>query len=127
MNWLSRLMRFLGKDNPRAVEIASFLTVGGCFTLWQGVLHAEQRDGIAFGTVPILLGVLWLVWLVGFATALKALAGSAVVSAAGVLALAGLDRMGLSWLPMVFGIPMLIYGVIVGYLALSDLIEHRFS
>ncbi len=128
MSLLSRLVRFLGKDNPNAVVWPASLTTIGCLELWQSMFRAEQYTGdVRFGAVAILLGVLWLGWVAGYAKALKWLPAIAAVSAAFVLAFAALDRMGLSWLPLVIGIPMLIFGVIVCIFALFDLIDARFS
>ncbi len=128
MSLHSRLVRFLSKDNPNAEVWAASLTMIGCLELWQGMFRAEQYSGdVRFGAVAILLGVLWLGWVAGYAKALKRLPAIAATSAAFVLAFAALDRMGLSWLPMVVGIPMLIFGAIVCILALFDLIDARFS
>ncbi len=128
MNLHSRLMRFLGKDNPNAEFWAGSLTGIGCLELWRGMFGAEPHPGGArFGAVAILLGVLWLGWVIGYAKALKRLPVLAAMAAAFVLAFAALDRMGLSWLPLAVGTFMLIFGAIVCILALFDLIEHRFS
>ncbi len=131
MNLHSRLMRFLGKDNPKATEIAVIVTLMGCFTVWDGVFQTEQLGDVTFGAVVILCGVVWLIWLAGFVNALKflAVAGVAAVTAALTAPLidAGLDRIGLSWLSMVVGVLFFIVSLIIGVLALFDLIEARFS
>lgn len=128
MNLRSRLMRILGKDKPDAVVWPAFLITFGWLEVCRDVLRAGPYPADArFGAVQVLLAVLWLGWLVGYAKALKWLPVFAAISAVIVLAYAALDRMGLSWLPMVIGVPLLIFSAIFCILALFDLIEARLS
>ncbi len=114
MSFQSRLMRFLGKDNPSELQSRNLiLLIFGSAMLSGGLLGDERSSADAvFGAVAVVLAVIWHLWL---HRSPKRTLGYLAAAAVGVflaeLAIGGLDRLGLSWLHKMFGILFFIAGV----------------
>ncbi len=114
MSFQSRLMRFLGKDNPSESQSRNvILLIFGSVMLSGGLLGDERSSADAvIGAVAVVLALIWHLWLHRSAKrTLRYLAAAAVGVFLAELAMVGLDRLGLSWLSMVFTIPVFILGV----------------
>lgn len=115
------LMRFLGKDKGEPPVWWAVLVGMGSNGLWAGLFGDNPSSldaGISAGA--ILLAVVWIVWLVGFKKSLQYLAIVVIAAAAVALLLAGLDRLGLSWLPVVVTAIMFFTGIIIAIFAVFE-------
>ncbi len=124
----THLMRFLGKDKGEPPVWWGLVVVMGSSGLWSGLFgdNPSRLDaGLSAGT--ILLAVAWLFWLVGFRKGLGYLAAGAVGAAVAALLLAGLDWLGLSWLPVVvMGITFFI-GIVIAIFAAFEWLASRLA
>lgn len=112
------LMRILGKDRGEPPVWWAVLVGIGSSGLWSA-LFGENPSNIdaALNAGAILLGLTWLVWLVGFRKALGYLAIVVLAAAAVALLLAGLDWLGLSWLPVLVTGIMFFTGIVIAIFA----------